>query len=1037
MKRFTAVLLVFSLISDTVLASVCRSDAFTPMLRPAWSPACRQAGQAGTPILDIYGEQALMLAIANMHPAEHRATTTRVWEDAHHADRPLHGRAGFIPNLIFTVALSIWTIIVPTYVPHPKTTSDSSHVPGIAQAQTTQPTPSRWPQLEKEIVHAGDLRDTSAVASLIRMLHQRGSHWDSLIAEALGKIGDRRAVKPLIGLLDVKVSYDQELYQTGLHTQVPDSYLQRTVSQALAKMSDPRALEPLATLIAAGHEVHPDVVKALKSFPAPLVIQVLIKTLNDRPYHFETGLVSVWKSHHDYVWEPVQQSGNDSVKKILISYGAEAVAPLLSVARNEIKQDGRVITNVQEVLEVIRHQIGPKEWERVRPHSRLETFPYQKVGWATFIVLLITPLSWLTLSAAVYGIIRSKAKRKGLHPLPFWNALKEYQHWFEAPRYSKNLFSTDSIFIWVTAALFTAGWIYSETIVTWYSAAAAFGGLFCATTLLMRARNPLSRLLLGALFPLVYRRLNRQWIGSGFEDSSYFLLMKEHQYFVGGTFSQLPYSHTTLFVILADLLHYPRGRDKAQRALISLLSHSPDLFRPLQEVMTDPPPTKRSYFRPELKEAHANGFLAQILLAHNAEDLLGRWQAMHTTEAIMASLNKTAHFWKLWVGTRQLVKMLAWERAKRGLPEKEILASIKRILPVLHAVERWEAALPSQGIEIHRKIYEDVKDDRSQVFAMAGLTSWFIDIGTPHDMPLYDQSPTLIDIKMLPTTPTLAKLIIELWMNDEDTQPLDILYRTDEMGLYRQSIYPHWTVVPKGLSSKLLEKITDKEQRPILRTTRQIAYALLFAGGPLDAQIEPAQLGDTATGNSSPWSYTINPDGKLVKQYLQLNTPINPLSYMEHPLYPQDIGSLALLVYASLQPSVSPAGKIYKTFIAALSGLNIPAPEEIENVLEIGKRLYRKWRSPNGQAWKSSLQKCVSETVQAIRNEVYGQKEPVAREIFGPANADSLYSVWQRLESVAGVNSSESGPPVPGNVSTQPPEPNTHPKVDTRLQFSA
>ena len=104
-----------------------------------------------------------------------------------------------------------------------------------------------------EVVEAFVRFGSSAVPLLVEQLRANDADTRRAAVLALGRIGDRRAVEPLIALLDER-----------------DSHLSASVASALARLGDPRAFEPLLTLL--GHEsvaVRQAVVGALNSIGHP------------------------------------------------------------------------------------------------------------------------------------------------------------------------------------------------------------------------------------------------------------------------------------------------------------------------------------------------------------------------------------------------------------------------------------------------------------------------------------------------------------------------------------------------------------------------------------------------------------------------------------------------------------------------------------------------------------------------------------------------------------------------------------------------
>jgi HEAT repeat protein len=117
---------------------------------------------------------------------------------------------------------------------------------------------SRRPKVQR-------LKAKGDVDGLIEALDYQDDHNVRLAAaSALGRIGDKRAVKPLIVALD-----DQRR-------------VKEISAQALGQIGDPRALEPLIkTLGVENWEVRSTVAKALGKIGDPRAIKPLISLLRD------------------------------------------------------------------------------------------------------------------------------------------------------------------------------------------------------------------------------------------------------------------------------------------------------------------------------------------------------------------------------------------------------------------------------------------------------------------------------------------------------------------------------------------------------------------------------------------------------------------------------------------------------------------------------------------------------------------------------------------------------------------------------------
>jgi HEAT repeat protein len=108
-------------------------------------------------------------------------------------------------------------------------------------------------------VMLGTMKDSGAVPALIKALADPDMNVKHAAAEALGRIGDRRAVEPLICALST------------------DMWLQFPAAMALGEIGDPRAVAPLVTLLsmpganvpaiqALGKLAHPEALVPLTAF---------------------------------------------------------------------------------------------------------------------------------------------------------------------------------------------------------------------------------------------------------------------------------------------------------------------------------------------------------------------------------------------------------------------------------------------------------------------------------------------------------------------------------------------------------------------------------------------------------------------------------------------------------------------------------------------------------------------------------------------------------------------------------------------------
>jgi HEAT repeat protein len=124
-------------------------------------------------------------------------------------------------------------------------------------------------------VMLGTMKHSGAVPALIKALTDPDMNVKHAAAEALGKIGDRRAVEPLICALST------------------DMWLQFPAAMALGEIGDPRAVAPLVTLLAMPGANVP-AIQALGKLAHPSALGPLAAFLeDDEPALLEWALESV------------------------------------------------------------------------------------------------------------------------------------------------------------------------------------------------------------------------------------------------------------------------------------------------------------------------------------------------------------------------------------------------------------------------------------------------------------------------------------------------------------------------------------------------------------------------------------------------------------------------------------------------------------------------------------------------------------------------------------------------------------------------
>jgi HEAT repeat protein len=137
----------------------------------------------------------------------------------------------------------------------------------------------------------GDLGDRHTVEPVIAALQDENAEVRQAAAEALGDLGDRRAVEPLIAVL-----------------QDENAEVRQAAAEALGRLDDPRAVKPLiAVLKDENAEVRQVAARALGEIGGPHAVELLITSLGNEDIH-------------------VRRAATDA----LVEIGQFAVQPLIS-----------------------------------------------------------------------------------------------------------------------------------------------------------------------------------------------------------------------------------------------------------------------------------------------------------------------------------------------------------------------------------------------------------------------------------------------------------------------------------------------------------------------------------------------------------------------------------------------------------------------------------------------------------------------------------------------------------------------------------
>jgi len=169
----------------------------------------------------------------------------------------------------------------------------------------------------------GELGDRCAVGPLIAVLRRaRGAGAGSSAAEALGKLGDRRAVEPLVKALGRRAGSDAEV---------------KAAAQALGELGDSRAVEPLVKALGrrAGSdaEVREAVVQALGVLGGSRVTGPLTMVLTDHEGEVRKAASVALGKLGETKWRAWVKGDECDFERLGRSGDRDAVEPLLKVLR--------------------------------------------------------------------------------------------------------------------------------------------------------------------------------------------------------------------------------------------------------------------------------------------------------------------------------------------------------------------------------------------------------------------------------------------------------------------------------------------------------------------------------------------------------------------------------------------------------------------------------------------------------------------------------------------------------------------------------
>lgn len=175
----------------------------------------------------------------------------------------------------------------------------------------------------------GEVGDSRAVKPLIAKLKEKWVDMSKAVAEALGKIGDPRAVQPLTSLLLKEDDYYvrraavQALGEIGdpgavqplvsLLLKEENLYIRKAAAEALGKIGDPRAIQPLATLFRKEDDTHGRYIEA--------------EALRKLGWEPDDEEISAW------YWLALDHYSNNVEWEKVVALGPVAIKPLIATIK--------------------------------------------------------------------------------------------------------------------------------------------------------------------------------------------------------------------------------------------------------------------------------------------------------------------------------------------------------------------------------------------------------------------------------------------------------------------------------------------------------------------------------------------------------------------------------------------------------------------------------------------------------------------------------------------------------------------------------
>jgi HEAT repeat protein len=183
-------------------------------------------------------------------------------------------------------------------------------------------------------------------------LHSRNSYIGRAAAEALGKLGDKRAIRPLIKALDdgcLRHEAAKALVTLGPCTVEPliqaladgKSEVRAVAAWALGKLSDIRAVEPLVGGLGGwDSDVHRTAAEALGNLGDRRAVEPLIKVLGDGKRHVRQAAAEALDKLGEPKWKEIIQGDKEDWARLGACGDSRAVEPLIRVLGDRLSMHG-------------------------------------------------------------------------------------------------------------------------------------------------------------------------------------------------------------------------------------------------------------------------------------------------------------------------------------------------------------------------------------------------------------------------------------------------------------------------------------------------------------------------------------------------------------------------------------------------------------------------------------------------------------------------------------------------------------------------